>query len=341
MKMIKNKKSISWFYIPNLTTHLNLTMTKWCIEHALSEIEKPTAKDDFQAFYGLWDSAKTNQNYCELITMGDDIDIRPSTIWSILEIEQSETIKTSINGLSELEEIYDNNIKDLELNSCVLFDFIHNRRSYQYIYNAYGVTLIQMKRLIRKHYAKIKAIKRNNRKYLNNKRKVNEEWIEKIKNFINAHKYKHFTLKNIKAYLEANTEDFDKITIQTISKAQKLKLKFMYKRISTAHKNFSNPDIKTKILTNIAVIDELQNSGYSIVYMDEFRFTTKSSKYFGWVNREEPGYIKTYINDFEINAIIGFSNQGIHGIILNTEKMMQKYLDTFTTNSVQIWTISM
>ena len=82
-------------------------MTKWCIEHALSEIEKPTAKDDFQALYGLWDSAKTNQNYCELITMGDDIDIRPSTIRSILEIEQSETIKTSINGLSELEAIYE------------------------------------------------------------------------------------------------------------------------------------------------------------------------------------------------------------------------------------------
>ena len=78
--MIKNKMSISWFYIPNLTTHLNLTMTKWCIEHALSEIEKPTAKDDFQAFYWLWDSAKINQNYCELITTGDDIDIRPSTI---------------------------------------------------------------------------------------------------------------------------------------------------------------------------------------------------------------------------------------------------------------------
>ena len=117
---------------------------------------------------------------------------------------------------------------------------------------------------------------------MNNKRKINEEWIEKIKNFINAHKYKHFTLKDIKAYLEANTEDFDKITIQTISKA----LKFMYKRISTAHKNFSNPDMKTKILTNVAVIDELQNSGYSIVYMNEFRFTTKSSKYFGWVKEE-------------------------------------------------------
>ena len=99
--MIKNKKSISWFFIPNLT------MTKWCIEHALSEIEKPTAKDDFQAFYWLWDSAKTNQKYCELITMGDDIDIRPSTIWSILEMDQSETIKASINGLSELEAIYE------------------------------------------------------------------------------------------------------------------------------------------------------------------------------------------------------------------------------------------
>ena len=72
-----------------------------------------------------------------------------------------------------------------------------------------------MKRLIRKHYAKIKAIKKN-RKYLNNKKKVNEEWIVKIKNFINTHKYEHFTLKDIKAYLEANTEDFDKITIQTI-----------------------------------------------------------------------------------------------------------------------------
>ena len=41
--MIKNKKSISWFYIKNLTTQLNLAMTKWCIEHAWSEIEKPTA----------------------------------------------------------------------------------------------------------------------------------------------------------------------------------------------------------------------------------------------------------------------------------------------------------
>ena len=39
--------------------------------------------------------------------MGDDIDIRPSAIWSILEIEQSETIKTSINSLSELEAIYE------------------------------------------------------------------------------------------------------------------------------------------------------------------------------------------------------------------------------------------
>ena len=84
-----------------------------------------------------------------------------------------------------------------------------------------------MKRLVRKYYANIKAIKRNNWKYFNKKRKVNEEWIEKIKNFINAHKYKHFTLKDIKAYLEANTEDFNKITIQTISKALKLKLKFM------------------------------------------------------------------------------------------------------------------
>ena len=278
--MIKNKKSISWFYIPNLT------MTKWCIEHALSEIEKPTAKDDFQAFYGQWDSAKTNQNYCELITMGDDIDLRPSTIWSILEMDQSETIKISINGLSELEAIYENNIQDLEFNSYVLFDFIHSKRLYQYIYNAYGVTLIQMKRLIRKYYANINAIKRNNRKYLNNKRKVNKEWIEKIKDFINAHKYKHFTLKDIKVYLEANTEDLDKITIQIISKALKLKLKFMYKLISTAHKNFSNPDMKTKILTNVAIIDELQNSGYSIVYMNEFRFTTKSSKYFGWVKEE-------------------------------------------------------
>ena len=77
--------------------------------------------------------------------------------------------------------------------------------------------------------------------------------------------------------------------------------------------------MKTKILTNVAVIYELQNSGYSIVYVDEFRFTTKSSKYFGRVKRGEPGYMKTYINDFEINAIIGFSNQGIHVIILNTE----------------------
>ena len=74
--------------------------------------------------------------------MGDDIDIRPSTIWSILEMDQSETIKTSINGLSELEAIYENKIQDLEFNSYVLFDFIHNKRSYQYIYNAYRVTVL-------------------------------------------------------------------------------------------------------------------------------------------------------------------------------------------------------
>ena len=60
-------------------------------------------------------------------------------------MDQSETIKTSINGVPEFEAIYENNIQYLEFNSYVLFDFIHNKRSYQYIYNAYGVTLTQMK----------------------------------------------------------------------------------------------------------------------------------------------------------------------------------------------------
>ena len=251
--------------------------------------------------------------------MCDDIDIRPSAIWSSLETCESRRFNVQIQNLPELEAMYEHNREDLNFKAQILLDFIYKKHSYQYMSSTYGLTIKQLKKIVREYEVKIKAIKRNNRKYLNKKIKVNEECIEMIQNFLNLHKHKHFTLKDIKTYLEANFKGFDKIAVQTISKVLKSKLKFTYKRIGTAHMNFSNPDMKIKVLTNVAVIDRLQNSGYSIIYVDEFRFTTKSSKYFGWIKRGESGYVKTFISNFEINFIIGFSDQGIQGVILNTK----------------------
>ena len=69
-----------------------------------------------------------------------------------------------------------------------------------------------------------------------------------------------------------------------------------------------------RIIEVLSIQAKLLNDGHNIIFLDEFKYWSESTNFFGWSVKNQNGYFNKFIDKFDLGFMIAFSKEGIKAI---------------------------
>ena len=161
-----------------------------------------------------------------------------------------------------------------------------------------------------------------------NRSRVTDWHIKSFQEFIEQNEGRGFTLAQARHFLMQKSPDIGWLSLSTISRLIRTKLKFSYKKFVNSeptkayHKNRLN--LESWLKTLIWSIE----GGFHLIYVDEFLVNRYTLKKYGWTRRGKPGRLFQKLPDFKMSFIVAHSQQGVEGIMGTSSTFNQtKYIN--------------
>ena len=301
------------FYVPNQSVSLQLgkSLDYQSLYKCLIEPKPPDSEDD--EIYGLWDCQLRNSKYWLLL---DYLSIESPGVADTTEIIE--------------ESLLNQNYKDEQLNEALLspedlerkfseidYDVIHEE-----VYRQKGYLSTCLKFKVSKEYARnlvrlfksnLKAIRKNNLKYLNKKKKFGQSAVAELITFVESMKNKYFTAEQAKEYLMKRWDKLDSISLTSVRNLLKSQLNMSYKKQNLTNPKTHTLENKGRVWESIWAQIKLQEIGKQVIFLDEFKYSTHTNKFYSWSQRGKNGYLMLDLDSFQLSIIVAFSIQEIVG----------------------------
>ena len=174
---------------------------------------------------------------------------------------------------------------------------------------------------IMNEFYKITKARNFNNKWNNigRRSKIKNLHIKAIKEFIKSHEGQHFTVNEIKIYLQTNFPDMIQLSEWSIRKILKLSLRYSYKKVNFIQKKVFKDEYVRRFFESSIIQLLLINNGYELLYLDEFSINFRNKSTYGWSPIGGDGFVKFNQTQFSMSFMLGFSLQrtyGVYGTIL-------------------------
>ena len=74
---------------------------------------------------------------------------------------------------------------------------------------------------------------------------------------------------------------------------------------------------KNRIIENVNLHRQLEDRQHKLIFIDEFKFSVRSNKHYGWAPKGKSGYLSLHLDNFSVNVMIAYSKEAIEGVIAN------------------------
>ena len=143
---------------------------------------------------------------------------------------------------------------------------------------------------------------------------MNEEILETIKNFLDLHQYSNFTLDDLRIFLTKKLGQVDVLSNSTIGRWIKSKFNMSFKKINNVNPKVFDSESRRKMLEAAALQIKLISKGWEVIYIVEFKYSSRKSDLYGWTLKGRSGYRKEISSEFQAYLIVAFSMKRIIGV---------------------------
>ena len=311
--MEDSKQSI--FYIPGANTQWRfLTNEDDTAFEEKGAHENRGISEEFD-INGICNHNNLNQNFILLLEKleiaNKDSDELISLLDSEIGTEDKEQYTHAV--ISILQATRDNSNDESILN--FIHDTHYRRMSINRTANKYKIDLFDARKIIKCYKKNLKAISRNNQKYLGKKCKLGSNQIKFIKDYWQLNRFAPYTLEDLKSYIKTKSWNSWNVSNSTISRCLKEKLKMVYKKINKINPKTKTMQSRRKILESVSAQIKLRQWDATVIYIDEFKYSSQGNNYYGWTEKGKVGYCKLLPNKFQASFMLAISSEKVHGIM--------------------------
>ena len=202
----------------------------------------------------------------------------------------------------------------------VIFHMQFEGRSKEWIFEELGISFKQTREVVSWFKLKVKDwIKLQSSQVSMKKRKLQEEHIDHIENYLEEKKGAVTTIKMIKEHLINSFPALSKISDFAIRSVLKKDLKYSYKKLSKRKQIIKMRDRVRLYYESIAIQAWLEDQGIELIYWEEFTVSTRNYTYYGWAPQSSRGFLYNFNDEAKFNILIGFSSLRFYGVIVSNE----------------------
>ena len=167
------------------------------------------------------------------------------------------------------------------------------------------------------------------------RRKVTNQHIDAVKEFLIKHKGEHFTIDMIQFYLKEEYLELPMISDWSIRKILNQNLKYSYKKICLVHKKMITTKYLRVFFESAYSLASLEERGYELMYLDEFALNFRNKSVYGWGPKGNNGFRYNYIDNMKMFFMIGFSINRVYGVFRTTTTHNHKSFTSFVSNILE------
>ena len=315
--MDNSKNNVSNFYWPRRSKRLELIYSK---SEILDKLQHFLDSDDTEGaadLHGFWDSVEPNENYISLVkNLLEQANSKYTAIDYLRSFTNTADKKWyNIKDLIKANRIVDPEPSDLDID--MIYRLEASKLSVPQLCSQFGVSKYLVRSVVRNYKANLKQIRRNNKRRLNKARKWNGHVVEKVKLFASQHSNKKFTLSDVQVSLLEQVPTPVKISKTTISNILRYRLNYRYKKMNLQNVSISRQVNKNRIIENVNLHRQLEDRQHKLIFIDEFKYSVRSNKHYGWAPKGKSGYLSLHLDNFSVNVMIAYSKEAIEGVIAN------------------------
>ena len=183
------------------------------------------------------------------------------------------------------------------------------------------------------HFKKrLQEAKTEHRRWLSSRKcKLQPHHIEWIREFCEQNAGQRITWKTVRAKLLEIFEDLSNISLWTIARCLKSKLKMSYRRFESRPIAAFRNEIIRKLFESASLQIKLDKRNIEMIFVDEFKLSSKHWRFRGWAPKCRKGFIKSYSDSFHASFIVALSQKKIYGIMASditfNASMFQRFIE--------------
>ena len=123
------------------------------------------------------------------------------------------------------------------------------------------------------------------------------------------------TVDYVRQSLTKSFEELKEVSASTISRTLKHRWGMSYKKLSKANPKIFNEEKYRQILQSAALLQKLRNSNIEMIYLDEFSFDPRKTKFYGWDKKNSKKFISWFPEMKTMSFVIGLSQKQFYGML--------------------------
>ena len=167
------------------------------------------------------------------------------------------------------------------------------------------------------------------------RRKVTNQHIDAVKEFLIKHKGEHFIIDMIQFYLKEEYLELSMISDLSIRRILNQNLKYSNKKICLVHKKIITLKCLRVFFESAYSLASLEERDYEFTYLDEFSLNFKNKSVYGWGPKGNNGFRYNYTASMKMSFMIGFSINRVYRIFGTTTTHNHKSFAFFVSNILE------
>ena len=193
----------------------------------------------------------------------------------------------------------------------VLEHYFNKKMSPKNLSNKFKMARSKIYKLIKETKVDINKIEVAFRRRDNKRIYKSSIWTNMIKEYVESHKFKYFTLEHIRKHLISWTSPEQVPSIETIRKILKHKLLFSYKKINTRPLKLIIDNRVSDRLCFINFYSKLIENKIKIIQIDEFSVNSSVTPSRAWVPKGKSGFVWVGETPKNFNIIIAICEDNV------------------------------
>ena len=172
-------------------------------------------------------------------------------------------------------------------------------------------TSFYIKKVLNNFNTQLRRVRRDNQKYLNKKRLLNEDHIETLKDTIREIKERKFTVADVHWEFFKRDKTGIQVKHRTIYRRIRDSLGLTFKKWGSLNRVVESQERRQQIYTAAVLWEKLLSNDFHLVYADEFKFISESNTEYCWSKRGQSAYKFVNFSKFSMSFKLAFLSSKI------------------------------
>ena len=153
------------------------------------------------------------------------------------------------------------------------------------------------------------------------RRKLDREHLVLMKHYVDATKNQPVTVLRLRLELLKKFPNLGEVSCATIRRAMKKELGLSYRKLDVKAAKMMTKESERSMMENLGLANALEKKGVEIIYIDEFHFNTRHSRFRSWAKRGSKAFLAIDPISFQATFAVAVSKEKIYRFIGSTETM--------------------